>query len=277
MAGLDNLVQSEEINLWDLSYSALLELKKRYMEQIKVELDCIEAIDEELEKRNESLDGVASNKTNDLKEALETPDIPPKLKDFRKKWEEEIGLHDSIKKKIINAVNRIQKGAKEESDWSILVEFELWWKRYKCLDVNLKEHSDSEYLILEKYNRQTIYEINLSWMLWHDTNKRKNRKLAEYIEKQKNDRNMEIPKITFQKKLIYKLWEMAGLSTMSDKIAMRMYLTWNNGTYRQIVWGGNQSNSHLVFSRTKLDCNTKERGFHKIEKIYSRLWLIACS
>lgn len=277
MAGLDNLGQSEEIKLWELSYSALLELKKRYMYQKEEALSYIKAIDEELKKRNESLDGMASNKTSDLKEALETPDIPPKLKDFRKKWEKEIDLDDNTKERIINAVNKIQKGAKEESDWSILVEFELWWKRYKCLDVNLKEHSDSEYLKLPEYNGQTKYEIDLKWMLWHDTNKRKNRKLAEYIEKQKNDRNMEIPKITFQKKLIYKLWEMAGLSTMSDKIAMRMYLTWNNGTYRQIVWGGNQSNSHLVFSRTKLNCNTKNRGFHKIEKMYARLWLIACS
>lgn len=157
--------------------------------------------------------------------------IPQKLKDFRKKWEQRINLPDDTKKKIIDTVNKIQKWAKEESDWSMLVEFELWWKRYKALDVNLTNHSDEEYLTSFNYDWQLKNEVMLWWMWWDDTIKRKNRELAEYVDKEKNNRGMEIRTVEFQKNLINNLWDIAGLRNESDKIAMWMYLTWNYGYY----------------------------------------------
>ena len=157
-------------------------------------------------------------------ENREEIEIPQKLKDFRRKWEQEIGLDEDTKRKIIDAVNKIQRGVKEESDWSILVEFELsWWEKYQTLDVNLAEHSHPDYLVentLESW-----------WMEWDRTTKRKNRDLAEYVDNQSDTRNMKIRTIDFLIDLLNKLWDCAGLTKKSEKIAMWMYLTWNEGDY----------------------------------------------
>ena len=205
-----------------------------------------------------------------------TWEIPQELADFREKRKEDIDLDEDKKKAIIEAVDKIPHKATRELDWSRLLEFELWWKKYKCLDVNLKAHSDSEYLKSYEYNRQKNDEVKLWWMMWDDTSERENRELAEYVEEQRNNRDMDIPRIEFQRDLINKLWETAGLTGESDKIAMWMYLTWNYWYYRLSMWDNKKSVSQG--SRSILECNAHYRDFsYGDDYYYASMCLIACS
>ena len=209
---------------------------------------------------------------------FEAGEIPQELKDFREKWEQEIDLDNDTKNAIINAVNKIPHRAKIEKDGSRLVEFELWWKNYKCLDVNLIEHSDKEYLQSYEYNWQTNDGVELWWMRWDDTKGRENKKLADYVDEQRNMRWMEIPKIEFQRDLINKLWETAGLTGERDKIAMWMYLTWNYGYYWLSMWDNEHSDSQAS-SRSSLICRDDYRRFYyfRFDPSSASLCLIACS
>ena len=210
---------------------------------------------------------------------FEAGEIPQELKDFREEWEEKIDLDNDKKKAIIDAVNKIPYRAEIEKDGSVLVEFELWWKNYKCLDVNVAKHSDKEYLISHNdHNRHIKNEVKLRWMRWDDTKIRENRALANYVDEQRNSRWMEIPKVEFQIDLINKLWDKAGLTEESDKIGMWIYLTWNCGYYWLSMWDDEDSDSQAN-TRSVLECYVASGCFD-----YSRtnddsasLCLIACS
>ena len=197
-------------------------------------------------------------------EVLKTLDIPQELKDFRERWKN-INISDDKKKAIIEAVDKIPHRATIESDWSRFVEFKLWWKTYQCLDINLAVHSDSYYLSSYEYNRQTNNEVELSWMWWDDTAERENKKLAEYIEKQKNNRGMKIPTIELQRNLINKLWKEARLTKESDKIAMWIYLTWNYGCYWLSMWNGKKSNSQADSRSILCSVDDLRRHFNFID------------
>ena len=220
--------------------------------------------------------GMAENDAENDGE-FEAGEIPQELKDFREKWEEKIDLDEDKKKAIIEAVDKIPHKATIESDWSRLLEFELWWKKYKCLDVNLKAHSDSKYLTSKEYNRQKNDEVTLWWMMWDDTSERENRELAAYVEEQRNNRDMDIPRIEFQRDLINKLWETAGLTEESDKIAMWMNFTWNYWYYRLSMWDNKKSGSQD--SRSILECYDNYRNFYYLsnDRSHASLCLIACS
>lgn len=187
------------------------------------------------EDLNSRLEELGNNENERL---LKTLEVPQKLKDFRKKWKENINLDEDTKKKIIDAVNEIQKWAKEESDGSMLVEFELWWKGYKALDVNVAEHSDNNLsLISSDYHLYTTNEVYTKnevkpFDIWdNNTHRWYNRALADYVDKQRDTRGMEIRTYSFRRDLLDELWAKAGVTELSDKIAMWMYLTWNYGIY----------------------------------------------
>jgi len=237
-------------------------------------------IDKERDKIQEALDQarIAHRWETEVQNAPEKVKIPPKLKAFREKWEKNIGLPEDKKKAIIEAVNRIQKGAKEESDWSISVTFELWWKRYKSLNVNLsKENSDKKYLKSFKYQWREKEEVELEWMMWDDTSNWKNKKLAKYIDKQKKD-GLKIPTIELRRELLSKLWEEAGLTEESDQIAMWMYLTWSYWWYWWTMWDDEKSNIKAD-SRSLLTCDDDSRDFDCSGSAYddpASLCLIGC-
>lgn len=236
------------------------EAKKTHLEEIKAKIklakskkeyeDSLKAYeDAQIAHRWEVEQKITKNSDN-----KENSEIPESLLDFRKKWEEYIDLDEDTKKKIIDVVNEIQKWAKEESDWSILVEFELWWKGYKTLDVNVAEHSDNGYLTSYEYDQDEIKnQVIIWWMMWDNTKDRENRVLADYVDKQRDTREMEIKTIEFQRDLINKLWAKAGLTKMSDKIAMWMYLTWNYGYYWLSMWNSVQSDPKAS-SRSRMAC-----------------------
>lgn len=208
-------------------------------------------------------------------ENKENREIPQKLKDFRKKWEKIIYFSNDTKKKVIDAVNKIPHRATIESDGSMLVEFELWWKAYKTLNVNLAEHSDDVYLSPFNYNWQKNYEVKLWWMIWDNTGERKNRKLAKYVEKEKDDRKMEIPTVEFQMNLINKLWDYAGLTEESDKIAMWMYLTWNYGFFWLSMWDSEHSKSQENSRPALLSSDTSRTlNYYSFDNYGASLYLI---
>ena len=191
-------------------------------------------------------------KTINPSENVETNlEIPEELADFRKMWEEKINLPDDKKKAIIKAVKEIQKGSEKEKDWSILVEFELWSEVYQSLDVNLSEHSDTNYLIQHQRDWKTKNEVMLDWMIWDDTNKRGNKSLGEYVGRQKN-RGLKIRTEEYMKNLLNKLWDKAGLTNTSDKIAMWMYLTWNYGVYWLTAWKKKKSSRSTIYCEKTL-------------------------
>lgn len=214
-------------------------------------------------------------KVEDEQKKSENLEIPQELKNFRGRWEKEINLPDDKKKAIIEAVNGISHRATIEKDGSRLVEFELWWKTYKSLDVNVSEHSDSKSLSLFWYNWQTNNEVKLFWMEWDDASKRTNRKLAEYVKEQENNRKMKIPTVEFQRDLINKLWDQAGLTEMKDKIAMWMYLTWNYGYYRLTMWNWEKSDNQAR-SRSSILCSDVSYCFPENCYESASLCLIAC-
>lgn len=209
-------------------------------------------------------------------EFTEEIEIPQKLKDFREKWKKNIDLDEDIKEKIIDAVNKIQKWAREEPDWSIWVKFELWWKAYKTLDVNVAKHSDEEYLASYKYKWQKKNEVKLWWMIWDKTSNRKNKKLKEYVQAKEREWFV-IKKIEEMKKLLDKLWAAAGLKDESDKIAMWMYLTWNYWYYWCTMWNHEKSNP-AGGSRSLLGCGGSSRYFAYdfIDRSIASLYMIAC-
>ena len=157
------------------------------------------------------------------------------------------------------------------------MKFELWWKAYKTLDVNVAKHSDIEYLTSYEYNWQKKNEVKLWWMMWDDTRQRENRTLADYVDSEKNNRGMEIRTVEFQKDLISKLWDEAGLTDMGDKIAMWMYLTWNYWYYWWTMWDHEKSDPEGV-SRSTLRCRTDSRyfGCFDSDDIDASLCMIAC-
>ena len=204
-------------------------------------------------------------------------EIPQELKDFRKKWEEKIDLDEDKKKVIIEAAKSIPVKVETESDGSRLIEFKLWWKKWKILDPKLKTHSDDEYKSNPNYD--SIIHIDdgvlLGWMKWDDVNQRKNKKLAKYVKKKEKEW-LHIAKIEEMKTILTEIWESAGLDGWSDQIAMLMYLTGMDWWYRLSMWDDKTSGSQG--SRSLLRCLDYSRGFNFYDNDgnYASLCLIAC-
>ena len=171
-------------------------------------------------------------------------EIPPELKNFREKWKNEIRyISNESKEKIIKAAEKIQVKVKPLADGSRDIEIKLADETYKMVDVNLEKHSDVDYLSSYKSNLQTKKEVRLWWMRGDDTRKRKNKKLAKYVE-QERQKGLKIPSGDSWEKLLKELWANAWLNDESDQVAMLMYLTWMYGFYCNTM-GGKASRSGL--------------------------------
>lgn len=66
-----------------------------------------------------------------------------------------------------------------------------WYKETHWFEPDLKEYSDVEYIWTCSYlfwsNSIMKHEVKLSWMIWKDLNKRKNKKLAKYIKDKESE------------------------------------------------------------------------------------------
>lgn len=152
-------------------------------------------------------------------------EIPRELEDFREKWEENVKLDDSTKKKIIKAVNAILLGAYKEDDGSMVVEFELNWKRRKIVDVNVWVHTDDWRKRKLTYWLMGKVEVYLWSMRWDDLDWWENEELAEYI-RWKERELLRMPNKEDIRDLLGELWKKAWLESESHQIAMLMYMTW---------------------------------------------------
>ena len=100
------------------------------------------------------------------------------LKDSRETWKEKIKwIDDNIKEKIVKASEKISVNENIESDWSRLIEFKLWNKMYRILDINLGWYVNSNFLASSEKVEMSILNIPESG---------NNEKLNKYVkEKQK--------------------------------------------------------------------------------------------
>ena len=190
-------------------------------------------------------------------------EISEELENYREAWKDKIkNIDDESKEKIIKAAENIKVNEKIDSDGSRLIEFKVWWKKWKILDPILNNHTDDEYRWAGSYssiNEITRNEVKLWWMKWDDVDNWQNKKLAKYV-KQKQREWLHIAKIEEMKDLLGKLWAEAGLDKEDDQIAMLMYLTGMYWRYRLSMWDNKSSNSQGD-SRSGLICCADSRLF----------------
>lgn len=166
-------------------------------------------------------------------------EIPQELKDYRQAWEEKIGdISDKIKGRIIKAAEKIKVNVKTESDGSRLIEFKLWWKKWKILDPKLKTHSDKKYWVDPNYNsiKHIDDAVLLKWMRWFDVDDWDNKGLARYV-KEKEKGWLYVPTKHEMWELLWELGKQINSDELSDQIAMLMYFTGMDWTYRLSMIG----------------------------------------
>lgn len=155
-------------------------------------------------------------------------EIPQELRDFRKIWDRNIDVNTNIseewKEKIIKVVEGIPVKIEEETDGSRIIEFKLWDKKYKILDVNIDTHTDEEYMIVSRVNGIMKNEVLLWWMLWDDIDKWENKKLKSYVKSKENEW-LYIPQEDEIRDLLDELWKVANINDEYEQVAMLMYLT----------------------------------------------------
>lgn len=178
-------------------------------------------------------------------------ELPQELKNYRQEWEKHIrNISWFSKTRIETAAKLIPLTAERQSDWSMLIEFTLWKKKYKILNPNLSNHSDDLYKRPVKLHYQSEWPIwitnkdvvILESMMWDNVDKWKNQKLKSYV-KQKQKEWLHIPKVEEMRALLWELWNIAWLTKLSDQIAMLMYLTGMRWEYWLSMWYADKSRS----------------------------------
>lgn len=157
-------------------------------------------------------DMIIKNFFDDGMAEIENSEITWELKDFRKKWwrdlksYEDIELYGNLKNEIIKKLNKIPLNIKIDSDGNKLIEFKLWNKAYKLLDVQNMKHSDDKYRWRPALPWMARDEIELWWMRWDDVDEWENQKLKEYV-KGKEAEWLHMPKIEEMRSLLEELWK----------------------------------------------------------------------
>ena len=165
---------------------------------------------------------------DEIEEEEKKREIPQELRDFRKIWDRNIDVNTNIsvewKEKIIKVAEKIPVKVEKELDGSRIIEFKLWNKKYKILDVNIDTHTDEKYMRVSRVNVIMKNEVKLWWMMWDDIDKRENKKLKSYVKAKENEW-LHIPKQEEIRKLLDELWKIANLDDENEQVAMLMYLT----------------------------------------------------
>jgi len=148
---------------------------------------------------------------------------------FRRRWKEKITYNNDknneYQKKMTDALDKIFVKIKIDN-WNRIIEFKLWHKSYKLLVVeDLNKHSDSEYL--------SWWKLHEKWMIWHNPDNWKNKKLAEYIKEQEK-KWFIIPTWDCMRDMAKKLTKLIGNDTdnQNTHIGHLMYLIWLEWDYR---------------------------------------------
>ena len=168
------------------------------------------------------------------------------LEDFRERWRERIdNIDENVKKIIIEKSKDIPVSVEKDIDGSRLIEFSIWGEIRKILDPKLEKYSEgfrphSSKWYTDSINRLYDYnEVILYWMRWDDVEKWENKKLRDYVKEKKDKEWFDIATEEQIKKILSALWEKAKLDNENDQIAMFMYLTGIDWSYRlkDYSWG----------------------------------------
>ena len=195
--------------------------------------------------------------------------ISPELKEYRELWKEKVKSYDikegdplnisnEGKKKIIEAVDKMKVNVQIDGDWTRLVEFRLWNKLYRILDLDLSYHINwtNNWEVIEDPDEDNDYDndkggfryegdeqtftvtdrektgVTFNCIEGNDIYEWKDSGLIDYIAKKRREW-FHIPSKSEIEDILDKLWEVAGLKefSMSEKVAMMMYLTWMEWKY----------------------------------------------
>lgn len=218
--------------------------------------DDLKSISEGLSKKQKErmIEILMQGKNEETENNVEKSEIPQELKDFREAWKKKWNtLPAATIEKIVNAAEKINvKVETDKEDGSRLIKFSLNWKKYKILDPKLMTHSDQGYL--HKFQWDVYDTVYLSWMLWDDKDRRKNKKLAEYVKEKEKER-LHIAKIEELQLLLFELCKQADLDLgdIHGKIGMLSYLTWMDGNYWLSMWTNTHSWDWSSRSRLTID------------------------
>ena len=174
------------------------------------------------------------------------------------------GIDIVAKRKIIQAANNIPLTIEKKD--GRLVEFKLWKRNYKLLDVSANV-----------VRGVWCEDIKIWWIMWDDVNNWENKELKEYVKKRQG-KWLHVPKVEEMKELMNALWEEADLQDESDQIAMLMYLTGMYWHYWLSMWSASRSDPEWM-SRCDLACQSVNRGFchfHNDCILWAGLCMIAC-
>lgn len=202
-------------------------------------------------------------------------EISEDLKDYRQAWQEKIKYIDGgVKENIVKAAEKIKVNVEIESDWSRLIEFKLWEKKWKILDSKLNSHTNQSDAYVNHVNYDSVTNIKkdyvkLRWMGWDKVDDWDNEELAAYV-KEKQQEWLHIPSENEMKKLLAELGKEINSDELSHQIAMLMYLTGMDWRY----WLSMRNSD----SRSLLICLDFDRYFycHDFANDYASLCMIAC-
>lgn len=203
-------------------------------------------------------------------------EIPQDLKDYRQAWQEKIkNIISDVKEKITKAAEKIKVNVETEDDWSRLIEFELWWKKWKILDSKLNSHTNqgADYVHHADYydsitNIKKDY-VRFRWMKWDNVDNWKNKELANYV-KEKQWEWLHIPSENEMKKLLAELGKEINSDELSYQVAMLMYLTGMDWRY-WLSMRDSSARSALVCGDANRVFSCNDNGNHN-----ASLCMIAC-
>lgn len=190
-------------------------------------------------------------------------EIPQELQYYREAWERNINVIGKIglgnMKKIKAAVDSLPVSVNKQTDWSMMIEFTIWDKKYKILNSNLSKYTDEHYKssYLCNITLEEKSDVKWIWMRWDDVDKRENEKLKTYVKKQQS-KWFHIVEVEEMLSILNELWRYAKLTEPRAEVAMLMYLTGMEWNYKLNVW----------------DCKKEERKDKP--QSYTMYWL-SCS
>ena len=158
----------------------------------------------------------------------ETIKILQELPNFHKEWKDHKDLAtDDIREKIIDAADKIPVDIDIDSDWNKIFILKLKNRTLQILIPRLENYTDEKYAdeITFDYEYCSAFDFNnklhksyikLWWMDCDDISKRKNKKLAKYVNEKENEWYY-IPSKKDMIDILSELWESAGLNIDDER------------------------------------------------------------
>lgn len=231
---LNSEIAKSLINWW---YKSIV---KKNMERFNLDDETIKLLMKEKEKSNFQQKTGKFKKIKKLFSSLmwskeghgeisdETRKILQELPNFRKEWKEHRDLAiDDIREKIIQAAEKVPVNIDIDSNWNKTFELKLKNRTLQILIPRLENYTDEKYKdeITFDYEYCSAFDFNSKlhksyikfwWMECDDISKRKNKKLAKYVNEKENEW-YHIPSKNDMIDILSELWESAGLDLDDER------------------------------------------------------------